>query len=687
MSADFKQTLWKAADKLRAQMDAAEYKHIILGLIFLKYISDTFVKQQNKIREMVSDPSSEYFISEDPAEYADELEERDYYTQDNVFWVPQEARWEALRAKAKQPDIGSMIDNAMTAIENENNSLRGKLDKRFGRAQLGQGVLGELIDLISTIGFADKYNSSDLLGEVYEYFLGQFASAEGKKGGQFYTPAHVVKTLVAVLSPNSGRVYDPCCGSGGMFVQSEEFVKAHGGRVDDISIYGQESNPTTWRLAGMNLAIRGFSADLGKEPADTFARDQFPDLKFDYIMANPPFNISDWGGEKYESDPRWKFGRPPVGNANYAWLQHILWKLKPEGMGGVVLANMSLSSNDAAETRIRVGMIENDVIECIVNLPDKLFATTPIGACLWILNKNKPRKNEILFIDASQDFEKVSRTENYFPENSIRRISQTFTEWRSSDGRSKSIPNYANTATTVDVLANNASLFPAAYLEFSTKEEEKHSWGTLPSPEESSNCIKSALEDLTKLVSLDENSFNFKRYRIGDILEQTKEKLGGRSEPEILTCTETTGLVLQRDRFASRVATENTRNYKIVREGDVVYNPYLLWAGSIDQCWIVEEGITSPAYETFRVKNGIDKGLIGLFLKTPKMLAKYDGISVGTVKRRRRAPPEKFLDLEIDLPDLRSIDLCSVLINLRELDQSVRRIRDELRKFARGLHQ
>ena len=250
---DFKQTLWKTADKLRAQMDAAEYKHIVLGLIFLKYISDTFVKQQEKIRQSVSDPASELFISEDPSEYQEELEERDYYVKDNVFWVPQEARWEALRAKAKQPDIGSLVDGAMTAIENENTSLRGKLDKRFGRAQLGQGVLGELIDLISTIGFADKYDSSDLLGEVYEYFIGQFASAEGKKGGQFYTPSHVVKTLVAVLSPNSGRVYDPCCGSGGMFVQSEEFVKAHGGRVDDISIYGQESNPTTWRLAAMNL--------------------------------------------------------------------------------------------------------------------------------------------------------------------------------------------------------------------------------------------------------------------------------------------------------------------------------------------------------------------------------------------------------------------------------------------------
>ena len=299
--------LWKSADKLRNQMDAAEYKHIVLGLIFLKYISDSFNQQKEKIKEYVTDKNSDFFIDSDISNIStQDLEDRDFYKKDNVFWVPEVSRWETLRSKAKQPDIGSIIDEAMNQIEIENPILKGKLDKRFGRTQLSEGMMGQLIDLISTIGFDSQNNSSDLLGEVYEYFLGQFASAEGKKGGQFYTPAHIVKTLVAVLSPHQGRVYDPCCGSGGMFVQSEQFVKSHGGRVDDISIYGQESNPTTWRLAVMNLAIRGFSADLGKEPVDTFAKDQFPDLKFDYIMANPPFNISDWGGEKYENDPRWK---------------------------------------------------------------------------------------------------------------------------------------------------------------------------------------------------------------------------------------------------------------------------------------------------------------------------------------------------------------------------------------------
>ena len=469
MGDDLKKKLWAAADKLRAQMDAAEYKHIVLGLIFLKYISDTFVSQQNKVREMVSDRASDYFVSEDPAEYKVELEERDYYLQDNVFWVPQEARWESLRAKAKQPDIGSLVDKAMTAIENNNPSLRGKLDKRFGRAQLGQGILGELIDLISTIGFSDEQNSGDLLGEVYEYFIGQFAAAEGKKGGQFYTPAHVVKTLVAVLSPHSGRVYDPCCGSGGMFVQSERFVQAHGGRVDDISIYGQESNPTTWRLAAMNLAIRGFAADLGKEPDDTFARDQFPDLKFDYVMANPPFNVSDWGGEKYEGDPRWQYGRPPVGNANYAWLQHILWKLRPGGQAGVVLSNGSMSSNTGGEGQIREAMIRGDVVEVMVALPGQLFLNTQIPVCLWFLTNDKTkngrdRRGEALFIDARQLGIMETRVLKIFTDEDIRKIADTVQAWKFGDGY-EDVAGFCKSASLGEIEKNGFVLTPGRYVD------------------------------------------------------------------------------------------------------------------------------------------------------------------------------------------------------------------------------
>ncbi|MDA7604534.1 type I restriction-modification system subunit M [Candidatus Pelagibacter sp.] len=467
---DFKATLWKSADKLRNQMDAAEYKHIVLGLIFLKYISDTFDIQKNKIKKMVSDKKSDLFISEDPKVYEKELEDRDYYTQDNVFWVPQKARWEKIRAQAKQPDIGSIIDKAMVEIENENKSLQGKLDKRFGRTQLEAGKLGELIDLISKIGFTDEQKASDLLGEVYEYFLGQFATAEGKKGGQFYTPSCVVKTLVAILSPYKGRIYDPCCGSGGMFVQSEEFVKSHGGKIDDVSIYGQESNPTTWRLASMNLAIRGFSVDLGKTPADTFANDQFPDLKFDYIMANPPFNISDWSGEKYENDVRWKYGRPPVGNANYAWLQHMLWKLKSGGQAGIVLANGSMSSNTSGEGQIRKSMIKADVIEVMISLPANLFLNTPIAPCLWFLtnNKNKNGRNrsgETLFIDMRNLGTMKTRVLKVLKSEDIQKITDTITSWRKGEDY-KNVKGFCKSAKILEIEKNSFSLNPSRYVGF-----------------------------------------------------------------------------------------------------------------------------------------------------------------------------------------------------------------------------
>ena len=473
---DFKETLWKSADKLRNQMDAAEYKHIVLGLIFLKYISDTFDIQKNKIKKMVSDKKSDLFISEDPKVFEKELEDRDYYTQDNVFWVPQKARWEKIRAQAKQPDIGSIIDKAMIEIENENKSLQGKLDKRFGRTQLEEGKLGELIDLISKIGFTDEQKASDLLGEVYEYFLGQFATAEGKKGGQFYTPGHIVKTLVAILSPYKGRIYDPCCGSGGMFVQSEEFVKSHGGKIDDVSIYGQESNPTTWRLAAMNLAIRGFSVDLGKSHADTFANDQFQDLKFDYIMANPPFNITDWGGEKYENDVRWRFGKPPVKNANYAWLQHMLSKLKPGGQAGIVLANGSMTSNASGEDEIREAMIKGDVIEVMVALPDKLFLNTQIPCCLWFLTNDKTkngrdRRNETLFIDVKNLGTMQTKALKILTNEDIQRIESTVSSWRKGEDYSD-ILGFCKSSSMEEIKKNEYILSPGRYVGFENEKDD-----------------------------------------------------------------------------------------------------------------------------------------------------------------------------------------------------------------------
>ncbi|MBU1618680.1 MAG: type I restriction-modification system subunit M [Gammaproteobacteria bacterium] len=436
MLQDIKKTLWSAADKLRANVDAAEYKHIALGLIFLKFISDSFAGRQKELSRRFADANDEFYIADaDEQTILEELEDRDYYKSANVFWVPETARWEALRANAKQADIGKRIDDALAAIELENPTLKGILDKRYARAPLPDGKLGELVDLISTIGFGeDQSKARDILGQVYEYFLGQFASAEGKKGGQFYTPQSIVNTLVAVLDPHQGKVYDPCCGSGGMFVQSEKFIEAHGGKLGDVSIYGQESNPTTWRLAAMNLAIRGIDFNLGREPGDTFTKNQHSDLRADYILANPPFNISDWWHGSLEGDPRWVYGNPPQGNANYAWLQHMLYHLKPTGRAGIVLANGSMSSSQNSEGDIRRAMVDADVVEVMVALPGQLFFNTQIPACLWFLTKQKTaRKGEVLFIDARKLGKMISRVQSELNQKAIDQIANTAKAWRGED--------------------------------------------------------------------------------------------------------------------------------------------------------------------------------------------------------------------------------------------------------------
>jgi type I restriction enzyme M protein len=483
MIEDIKKTLWAAADKLRANTDAAEYKHLVLGLIFVKYISDTFAARRAELGRRFADPKDDYYL-DDAGLVAAELEDRDYYKEVNVFWVPETARWEAIRAAAKQPDIGKRIDDALSVIEAENPKLKNILDKRFGRAPLPDGKLGELVDLISTIGFGDDPGQArDVLGQVYEYFLGMFASAEGKRGGQFYTPASIVKTLVAVLAPHHGKVYDPCCGSGGMFVQSERFIESHGGKLGDVAIFGQESNPTTWRLAAMNLAIRGIDFNLGREPGDTFTKNQHPDLRADFILANPPFNISDWWHGSLTGDPRWVYGDPPQGNANYAWLQHMLYHLKPNGRAGIVLANGSMSSSQNSEGDIRRAMVEADVVEIMIALPGQLFFNTQIPACLWFLRKppspapspqppsgrgsdklpspsgitsdlpacglsrlassstrgaggegalgeGKNRKGEVLFIDARKLGTMISRVQTEFTDEVIDRIAATVAAWR-----------------------------------------------------------------------------------------------------------------------------------------------------------------------------------------------------------------------------------------------------------------
>jgi len=469
MLQDIKKTLWATADKLRANMDAAEYKHLVLGLIFVKYISDTFAARRTELQARLSNPDDDYYYGNAAQDDLDaELEDRDYYREVNVFWVPEAARWESLRAAAKQTDIGKRIDDALTLIETENPKLKGILDKRYARAQLPDGKLGELVDLVSTIGFGDDPGTArDVLGQVYEYFLGMFASAEGKRGGQFYTPASIVKTLVAVLAPHHGQVYDPCCGSGGMFVQSEKFIEAHGGKIGDVAIYGQEANPTTWRLAAMNLAIRGIDFNLGREPADTFTRNQHPDLRADFILANPPFNISDWWHGSLEGDARWLHGDPPQGNANYAWLQHMLHHLKPSGRAGIVLANGSMSSSQNNEGQIRSAMVDADVVEVMVALPGQLFFNTQIPACLWFLVKQKKvRPGEVLFIDARKLARMISRVQAELDDAAIERIGATVAAWRGEGGAGDyaDVAGYCRSVPLAEIAQHGHVLTPGRYV-------------------------------------------------------------------------------------------------------------------------------------------------------------------------------------------------------------------------------
>ncbi len=419
----FEAKLWLTADKLRNNMDASEYKHVVLGLIFLKYISDAFDEMHAKLKEGKGD-----YKGSDP-------EDSDEYRAENVFWVPPAARWAYLQSSAKQPTIGKIVDDAMVAIERDNPRMKGVLPKNYARPALDKHRLGELIDLIGTIGLGDKENrSKDILGRVYEYFLTQFASAEGKNGGQFYTPSCIVRLIVEMLSPYKGRIYDPACGSGGMFVQSEKFVLEHGGRIGDLSIYGQESNPTTRQLAIMNLAIRGIEADFGIEHADTFRRDLHKDLKAQFVIANPPFNDSDW--HRIDDDVRWKYGTPPKGNANFAWVQHFIHHLAADGFAGFVLANGSMSSNQSGEGEIRKAIIEADLVDCMVAMPGQLFYSTQIPVCLWFLTKNKndgkrrDRRKETLFIDARKMGTLIDRVHRELTDTDIEKIVSTYHSWR-----------------------------------------------------------------------------------------------------------------------------------------------------------------------------------------------------------------------------------------------------------------
>lgn len=445
--------MWLAADKLRGNISASDYKYVVLGLIFLKYVSDAFGKQYQKAIDEQFDP-----------------EDRDWYVADNVFWIPKEARWDHLVANAKQPEIGLLVDTAMDAIERDNPSLKGVLPKNYAREALDKRRLGELIDLFTNINF-DTKDSKDLLGQVYEYFMGMFADSEGKHGGEFYTPRSIVKLLVEMLEPYNGRVYDPCCGSGGMFVWSEKFVEEHAGRINDIAIYGQELNETTWRLAKMNMAIRGIDAKI--ERGDTLMHDALPDLKADYILANPPFNISDWGQQHLQNDVRWKYGLPPKGNANFAWIQHMVHHLSPRGTAGFVLANGSMSSQQGGEGEIRKQLVLNDLIDCIVTLPTNLFFNVAIPCCLWFVSRDRSnRHGKTLFIDARNMGRMINRRNRELTEEDIAKIAKTYHEYKTASANYADQPGFCKVDELEEIKQHDFVLTPGRYVGVEEAEED-----------------------------------------------------------------------------------------------------------------------------------------------------------------------------------------------------------------------
>ena len=450
----FEEKIWSAADKLRGNIDASEYKNVVLGLIFLKYISDKF---DQAYQELLEDP------------YADP-EDRDEYSSQNVFFVPPEARWSAIADDAHNPTNGKTIDEAMRLIESENPRLKGVLPKNFARQELDKRRLGEVIDLFTNVQMAEKGDTRDILGRTYEYCLSRFASQEGKNAGEFYTPACVVRTLVEIIQPFHGRVYDPCCGSGGMFVQSADFVRRHQGNINDLSVFGQESNPTTWKMATMNLAIRGIEADLGEFNADTFFNDVHKDKRFDFILANPPFNLSDWGGDRLKEDPRWDYGIPPEGNANFAWVQHMIHHLNATGRMGLVLANGSLSSQTGSEGDIRRAIVEADLVEGIVAMPDKLFYSTGIPVSLWIISKKKAQPGKTLFVDAREMGTMVSRKLREFTTEDIAKVAGAFDAYRA--GELEDEKGFCAVVDTEGIAAQDFILTPGRYVGIADAEED-----------------------------------------------------------------------------------------------------------------------------------------------------------------------------------------------------------------------
>lgn len=480
-------------------MDASEYRNVVLGLIFLKYVSDSFEARHDELLQ---------------TDYPEDAEDPDMYLSENIFWVPKEARWELIQQSAKTPQIGEIIDSAMEAIEKNNDSLRGVLSKNYASPDLDKTRLGEVVDLISDINLSEKHaKQSDVLGRVYEYFLNEFASQEGKKGGEFYTPRSIVRTLVEMIEPYKGRIYDPCCGSGGMFVQSDKFVQEHQGKIGDLSVYGEESNPTTWKLAKMNLAIRGIDNNLGSHQGDTFTNDLHKGERFDFILANPPFNVKNWNGDKLREDARWKYGVPPVGNANYAWIEHIISKLAPDGKAGFVLANGALSTSNKEEFAIRKALLEDDKIDAIVALPDKMFYSTGIPVSLWFIDMNKEstdersRKGETLFIDARDLGEMIDRTHRAFSKDDIKKVADTYHAYRgTNDQEYKDVAGFCKIAKLDEIAKNDYVLTPGRYVGLAKQEDDGISYevkmkqltSELKEQFEESNKLQAEIKDVLK---------------------------------------------------------------------------------------------------------------------------------------------------------------------------------------------
>lgn len=494
MTAEIKleQMLWEAADKLRGNISSSEYKEVVLGLIFLKYVSDSFNNKYRKLKH----------------EKAEDPEDKDYYAAENIYWVPKKARWSFIRDFAKQSAIGTIIDNAMEEVEKDNPDLKGVLFKNYARESLDKRRLGELIDIISNIDMSGS-DKGDVLGQVYEYFLGKFAHAEGQRGGEFYTPKCVVKLLVEMIQPFNGRVYDPCCGSGGMFIQSEKFVLDHQGRIDSIHVYGQELNTTTMRLAKMNLAMHHIDAKL--ENGDTFHNDKHADLKADFILANPPFNVSDWGQEHLRNDLRWKYGLPPRGNANFAWVQHFVHHLSPRGIAGFVLANGSMSSQTSGEGEIRKKIIEADLVDCIISLPDKLFFNAAIPACLWFIARDREdRKGKTLFVDARNTGTMINRRNRELTDEDIKKIANTYHNWRGTNGNEyKNTPGFCKLATTKEIAEQDYILTPGRYVGSEAIEEDDE-----------------AFEAKMKKLTAELNNQFAESHKLEEQIKQNLEKIG-----------------------------------------------------------------------------------------------------------------------------------------------------------------